>query len=92
MSENEKYIAKTYALAKSAVAGGNHPFGALLVYRGEVIATAENTATTEQDCTCHAEVNLVRKIQKLLDEPARASSVLYTSTEPCALVQSTGLE
>lgn len=85
MAVDEKYISETYQIARSAVANGNHPFGALIVYNGEVVATAENTVATDQDCTCHAELNLVRQVQKVLDETALSSSVLYTSTEPCAM-------
>ncbi|MCB0337453.1 MAG: nucleoside deaminase [Bdellovibrionales bacterium] len=85
MAEDELYITETFKIAKAAVAKGNHPFGALLVYNNEVVATAENTVALELDCTCHAELSLVRKVQKIMNKQSLADSVLYTSTEPCAM-------
>src|SRR6266508_518113 len=42
-------------------ANGNHPFGALLVDAdGKVVLEGENTVLTAQDCTGHAETNLMR--------------------------------
>ncbi len=85
MTKDEELILETYKIARSAVANGNHPFGALIWLNGEVILTAENTVSTDSDCTCHAELNLVRKAYKELDQDKCSSSTLYTSTEPCAM-------
>jgi len=79
------FIRQTYDLARSAVKKGNHPFGALLVYRGEVVLTAENTVHTSTDFTRHAELNLVQKAAQELSEEVRKECILYTSTEPCAM-------
>lgn len=72
-------------LADSARKKGNHPFGSVLVVDGKVVASAENTVCTDNDCTGHAEINLVRQISGSLDAATRARSVLYASTEPCAM-------
>ena len=48
MIEHSPHIRRCYQLADEAVASGNHPFGALLVLDGEVIATAHQTAPTHQ--------------------------------------------
>lgn len=85
MDCKEKFITQTYQIARAAVVNGNHPFGALLVVGDTVIATAENTVTTENDCTCHAELNLLRQVQQLCTAAELRSSILYTSTEPCAM-------
>ena len=81
---DEKFMRRALALAKQARNGGNHPFGALLVVNGYVRVEAENTVNDE-DCTCHAELNLVRMAEKQVSEADRARSILYTSTEPCAM-------
>ncbi|MCO5203676.1 MAG: nucleoside deaminase [Anaerolineae bacterium] len=73
------------ALAEQAVAHGNHPFGAMLVKDGAVLLTAENTVHTEHDATRHAEMNLVSAATRQFDLKTLATSVLYTSTEPCAM-------
>ncbi len=78
-------LVRAVELAAAARAGGNHPFGALLVGPdGEVIAEAANTVETGQDPTGHAELNLVRATGHLGAE-ALATATLYTSTEPCAM-------
>jgi len=79
------YLEKTFQLARSARQKGNHPFGALLVYHGKVILTAENTVKTSHDLTAHAEMQLIRKASKQLPEKILKDSILYTSTEPCAM-------
>ena len=85
MNEHETFIQETYLLAKKAQENGNHPFGALLVLAGEVILTAENTVFTDHDITRHAELNLVSKAAIELDSERLWQSILYTSTEPCAM-------
>ncbi|MGC0416118.1 nucleoside deaminase [Embleya sp. AB8] len=74
------------ALARSARAAGNHPFGAVLAGPdGTVLLTAENTVTTERDVTGHAETNLVRRATAQYDAEFLRTCSLYTSTEPCAM-------
>ncbi|MFB7129063.1 nucleoside deaminase [Kitasatospora xanthocidica] len=73
-------------LAASARAHGNHPFGALLTdASGGVLLTAENTVLTDHDVTAHAETNLVRAACRALAPHQLTETVLYTSTEPCAM-------
>ncbi|RLC57863.1 MAG: nucleoside deaminase [Candidatus Cloacimonadota bacterium] len=85
MKSSEDYITKTYELAKHAQAKGNHPFGALLVIDGKIVLTAENTVITDNDITKHAELNLVSAASRKFDAESLSRSVLYTSTEPCAM-------
>ncbi len=83
--EHLHFIEETYRLARQAVANGNHPFGALLVYNGEIVLTAENSVHTQDDMTRHAELNLVQRAAQALSPEVRAGAMLYTSTEPCAM-------
>jgi tRNA(Arg) A34 adenosine deaminase TadA len=81
-----KLLRAAIALAHSARAHGNHPFGALLAdARGEVLLEAENTVVTERDCTGHAETNLMRLASRQFSPEQLAMCSLYTSTEPCAM-------
>ena len=74
------------ALARRSRENGNHPFGALLVdAEGDVILEAENTVLTENDCTNHAELNLVGAASRRFDETSLRGCTLFTSTEPCAM-------
>lgn len=82
-----------HALLRAAIdasararARGDHPFGAVLAdSRGTVVLEAENTVVTEDDCTGHAETNLVRLAWKRFGGAALADFSLYTSCEPCAM-------
>jgi hypothetical protein len=44
--DHARWIARAYELADAAVRKGNHPFGALVVVDGEVIAEGENCVHT----------------------------------------------
>ncbi len=73
-------------VAARARAHGNQPFGAILVDgNGRVILEAENTVLTGQDCTGHAETNLVRRACAAFPAETLRQCTLYTSTEPCAM-------
>jgi tRNA(Arg) A34 adenosine deaminase TadA len=65
---------------------GNHPFGAVLADgSGSAVLEAENTVVTANDCTGHAETNLVRLAWQRFGREALAGCSLYTSCEPCAM-------
>jgi tRNA(Arg) A34 adenosine deaminase TadA len=84
-SEHVPHILRCYELADEAVARGNHPFGALLVVDGEVVAAARNEAVVSRDPTRHAEMVLLSKALALLTPEVRIRAVLYSSTEPCTM-------
>jgi tRNA(Arg) A34 adenosine deaminase TadA len=79
------YLNKTFDLARKSVANGNHPFGALLVLNGKIVAESENSVITDSDVTRHAELNLISKFVHKFTEAERKEMVLYSSTEPCAM-------
>ena len=85
MSEHDEYIRQAIELAAQSRAHGNHPFGALLVHNGSVVLTAENTVSTGNNPTQHAETNLVNKACAELDKEVMQNSTLYTSCEPCPM-------
>lgn len=82
---HKKHIRECIELAKSATKKGNHPFGALLVHKEKVILKAENTVITDHDVTQHAELRLVSQASRKFSEDVLKESILYTSTEPCAM-------
>jgi tRNA(Arg) A34 adenosine deaminase TadA len=82
---HEPFIRQTYELALSSGKKGNNPFGALLVYQGKVILTAENTVIADKDETNHAETNLLVKARRELSAEVIKQSTLYVSTAPCTM-------
>ena len=81
----DPFLIQSLQLAESSKANGNHPFGALLVYQGQILATAENTVTSDRDVTAHAELNLLRQVSQSISSEILNVCVLYSSTEPCAM-------
>jgi tRNA(Arg) A34 adenosine deaminase TadA len=80
------YLRKAINIAAQSREHGNHPFGAILVdAEGQFLLEAENTVITSQDCTGHAETNLIRKASHAFPLKVLASCTLYSSTEPCAM-------
>ena len=82
---NEQFVRKSIELAQKAKEKGNEPFGACLVKDGEIILTAENTIHSDRDPTRHAETNLVIQASQIFDTKTLKDSILYASTEPCAM-------
>ncbi len=87
MDENDlKFMRVAIEVARKARGNGNHPFGAVLLDEyGRVLMEAENTVVTENDCTGHAEMNLIRQASRNYDSDFLAKCTIYTSTEPCPM-------
>ena len=84
-TENITLMGRAIELAASAVNKGNHPFGAILAIDNQIVLEAENSVLTESDLTRHAEMNLVSAACRNLSPEEIKKSVLFTSTEPCAM-------
>ncbi|GAA3895198.1 nucleoside deaminase [Leifsonia kafniensis] len=79
-------LREAIAVATRAVAHGNHPFGAVLTDAdGRIVLEAENSVTTDGDCTAHAETALIRLASHRYTPAELRDFTLYTSCEPCAM-------
>ncbi|MGF1521644.1 MAG: nucleoside deaminase [Leptolyngbyaceae cyanobacterium] len=68
------------------------PFGAVIVEAGKVVERSGNTVQSDNDPTCHAEVNAIRKLtQQLGGASVSGNYTLYTTCEPCAMCAATCL-
>jgi tRNA(Arg) A34 adenosine deaminase TadA len=86
VEDDQQHLRAAFAIGRRARRNGNHPFGAVLVdVNGARILEAENTVVTGNDCTGHAEANLMRAASHTLSEEARSRCTIYTSAEPCAM-------
>ena len=66
------------------------PFGAVIVKDNEIVEKAGNTVESDADPTCHAEVNVLRKLTTRLKTAALESGyTLYSTCEPCAMCAAT---
>jgi tRNA(Arg) A34 adenosine deaminase TadA len=83
---NEEHLRRAIALAAEARAGGNPPFGSLLVGPGgSVLVEERNSSLTDDDITAHPELKLARWAARSLDAAAAAETTMYTSCEPCGM-------
>ncbi|MEU3647417.1 nucleoside deaminase [Lentzea sp. NPDC034063] len=83
---NEEHLRRALALAAEARAGGNPPFGSLLVGPdGSVLAEERNSCLTDDDITAHPELKLARWAAQKLDPATAAGTTMYTSCEPCGM-------
>lgn len=61
------------------------PFGAVITKDNEIITTASNQVTSNNDPTAHAEIVAIRKAAARLNTFHLTGCTLYTSCEPCPM-------
>lgn len=83
IKKDSDYIKRCLELAKQSLQEGDLPFGALIVYKDEILAESVNTGLKE--ITGHAEVNVIRKALKRAPRDTTSLWTLYTNLEPCAM-------
>ena len=72
-------------LAHKAEQEGEVPVGALLVKDGEIIAEGWNRSISTHDATAHAEIEVLRKAGKILENYRLNDTTLYVTLEPCPM-------
>jgi tRNA(Arg) A34 adenosine deaminase TadA len=86
MQGNPEFMQQAIELAiENVTLGRGGPFGAVIVRRGEVIATGVNEVTATNDPTAHAEVVAIRKACRALEDFSLPECAIYTSCEPCPM-------
>ena len=65
--------------------GHGGPFGALIVRDGKIIAKSYNRVLRDRDCTCHAEMLVIRRACKRLRSYDLSFCEIYTTGEPCKM-------
>jgi tRNA(Arg) A34 adenosine deaminase TadA len=83
---NEKFMREAIKLALEGMrANTGGPFGAIVVKNGEIIGRGNNTVTTTNDPTAHAEVMAIREACANLNTFQLDGCEIYTSCEPCPM-------
>src|SRR5512133_25510 len=82
----EKFMREAVSIAKlNAVSVSGGPFGAVITKNGEIVSSASNSVTPDNDPTAHAEVNAIRSACRKLNTFDLSGCTLYTSCEPCPM-------
>jgi tRNA(adenine34) deaminase len=71
--------------AREARVIGEVPVGAIIVYRGAVIAEGHNLTQTANDPSGHAEMLAIRRAAERLGHWRLLDCTLYVTLEPCAM-------
>lgn len=71
--------------ARKAALLGEVPIGAVLVFKGEVIARAHNLRETTQNATTHAELMVIQEACKEIGSWRLEETTLYVTLEPCPM-------
>jgi tRNA(Arg) A34 adenosine deaminase TadA len=83
---DEEAIALALAEAKSCVARGEVPVGAVLLSaEGELLAQDGNRILERKDPTAHAEILVLRAGAEKLGNERLSGASLFVSLEPCAM-------
>lgn len=84
---DEALLRRSFALAETSRAGGDHPFACLLADAdGNILMEQGNGYSAEGgDRTAHAEKLLAARAAKAYDTAFLQTCTLYTSAEPCAM-------
>ena len=84
--DDEDFLRQAIALAATARAAGQAPYGSLLVGPdGAVLATEYNTVLADRDVSAHPELKLARWAARELDPQVAAGTTMYTSCQPCGM-------
>lgn len=65
--------------------GGGHPFGAVLIKDGKIIAEGVNQVHKKFDISAHAEIVAIRNAQEKLKTYDLSNLIMYVSAYPCPL-------
>ncbi|WP_421524436.1 nucleoside deaminase [Pseudomonas yamanorum] len=84
MTDDQQHLHHAVQLAKTNVAAGGRPFGAVLVRDGKVLVEAVNEIHLSQDPTAHAEMLAIRVASQQLG-PRLEGCVIYASGQPCPM-------
>lgn len=84
-SQDIEWMRCALELARKAALMGEVPVGALLVKDNELVAEGWNQPIQQCDPTAHAEIIVLRKAAKQMNNYRLPNTTLYTTLEPCAM-------
>jgi len=83
-SNHQIFMAEAINEARSALARGDRPIGAVIVHNGEIIARGSNAYSTKKSNIEHAEMRTLRACASFLQEHGQ-ECIIYTTVEPCVM-------
>ncbi|TMN22493.1 nucleoside deaminase [Lentibacillus cibarius] len=81
----DQFMERAVELAVENVRNGGEPFGAVLVKNGKQVTEGVNELHNRFDITAHAEIQAMRKAQKMMHTHELKGYTMYASGEPCPM-------
>ncbi|MGF0040665.1 tRNA adenosine(34) deaminase TadA [Peptoniphilaceae bacterium SGI.131] len=82
---DENFMRQALLEAKKAEEEDEVPVGAVIVYKGEIIARGHNTVEASKHSFEHAEINAIREASDKLGSWRLEGATMYVTLEPCAM-------
>lgn len=81
------FIGRALEMRRRAEAGGDQPYGAVVVRDGRVVGEAPSAVVTRGDPTAHAEMEAIRDAARRLGQRHLGGAALYASSRPCPMCE-----
>lgn len=85
MTLDEKYMAEALREARTALAEGEIPIGAVIVCKGRIIGKGHNMTERLHDATAHAEMIAITTATESFGAKYLNDCTLYVTVEPCPM-------
>ncbi|TAH31874.1 nucleoside deaminase [Candidatus Saccharibacteria bacterium] len=82
--QDETFMRAALDVARLSKQNHDVPFGAIIVYKGQIIASAQNSEQREHDVTKHAETNAIAAASEILGRDL-SDCTIYATFEPCTM-------
>jgi tRNA(Arg) A34 adenosine deaminase TadA len=86
-ADAEAFIGRAFEMRRRAAAGGDQPYGAVIVKDDRIIGEAPSRVVTAGDPTAHAEMEAIRDAATRLGVPSLSGCILYSSSRPCPMCE-----
>jgi len=83
--KDQQYLRAAITAAKIAEENGDVPIGAVIVYKGQIIAKAYNQREQLADPTAHAEIIALTQAAAALENWHLDDCTMYVTLEPCPM-------
>lgn len=92
VSPERRWYEAAVSMRQLAEAGGDQPYGAVVVADGEIVGNGPSRVVARGDPSAHAEREAIRDAQLRLGRSNLAASVLYSTSRPCRQCESAAAE
>ena len=84
-STDAKFMQQAIEMARSAASIGEVPIGAVVVFNGQIIASAYNRREVDADPSAHAEFKALLEASRTLRRWRLTGCTVYVTLEPCLM-------